>query len=287
MHPIVETDFHKIASLVGKGHLFPAWRGKAEEALLVIYVGHSLGLNWVYSLTNITVINGRPVVWGDAMMALCQRSTCMEYCQETFDETTLTAICEVKRVGRPAQVRRFSKVDAERAGLWNKGPWRSYPQRMLQMRARGFALRDMFADILQGVGLAEEVRDYALNSLEQKSEGQKEQSSEASQLLKKGHFANLEVRDQTKEPSSLEPDTEVVDTVSDSPVSNVKRAKVLKRFEELGVSEDMILLYLKKTSIDEIDDNNVEHLINIGKDISDKICSINQIFNSENTSSIV
>ena len=51
--------------------------------------------------------------------------------------------------------------DAKLAGLTTRSPvWKSYPKRMLQMRARGFALRDQFADALKGLSSAEEVRDY-------------------------------------------------------------------------------------------------------------------------------
>ena len=52
-------------------------------------------------------------------------------------------------------------ADANRAGLLNRsGPWKSYPDRMLKMRARGFALRDVFADALGGMISAEEANDY-------------------------------------------------------------------------------------------------------------------------------
>jgi hypothetical protein len=50
--------------------------------------------------------------------------------------------------------------DAKRAGLAGKqGPWQQYPKRMLQMRARAFALRDVFPDVLRGVYVAEEAAD--------------------------------------------------------------------------------------------------------------------------------
>ena len=55
----------------------------------------------------------------------------------------------------------FSKEKAMNAKLWGKdGPWKTYPERMLKMRARGFALRDAFADRLKGIITAEEARDY-------------------------------------------------------------------------------------------------------------------------------
>jgi hypothetical protein len=49
-----------------------------------------------------------------------------------------------------------------RLDFWGKqgGPWTQYPRRMLQMRARGFALRDAFPDVLRGLVTAEEAADY-------------------------------------------------------------------------------------------------------------------------------
>lgn len=50
--------------------------------------------------------------------------------------------------------------DARKAGLAGKqGPWTSYPKRMRQMRARAFALRDVFPDVLRGMPVAEELMD--------------------------------------------------------------------------------------------------------------------------------
>jgi hypothetical protein len=54
----------------------------------------------------------------------------------------------------------FSISKAKKAGLWGKaGPWQEYPDRMLKMRARGFAGHDAFPDVLRGVRLAEELQD--------------------------------------------------------------------------------------------------------------------------------
>ena len=60
-----------------------------------------------------------------------------------------------------AVTRTFSAEDAKRAGLAGKsGPWTQYPDRMMQLRARAFALRDTFADKLRGINVREEVQDY-------------------------------------------------------------------------------------------------------------------------------
>jgi hypothetical protein len=69
--------------------------------------------------------------------------------------------CEVTRKGEPPQRRTFSVTDAKRAKLWGRtGPWSDYPDRMLQLRARGFALRDVFPDVLRNLVTREEAEDY-------------------------------------------------------------------------------------------------------------------------------
>jgi hypothetical protein len=160
--PLGEMDtVFKLAQFVAQSGFFPAWKGKPHDAAVAILFGQSVRLSWGHSLLNIAVINGRPTVWGDAMLALCKKAPTFEYCHETFDEQTMTAFCAVKRKGEKEQVRTFSQKDAQQAGLWGKKDnWIKYPRRMLQMRARAFALRDVFPDVLHGLGCTEEVQDY-------------------------------------------------------------------------------------------------------------------------------
>lgn len=136
-----------------------AYQGKPNDAVVAIDFGGGLGLSYMQSLQNIAVINGRPTIWGDAMLAICKsKHTLFEYCNETFDEKTGTAYCEVKRKGQPALVRSFSMDEAKKAGLWGKlGTWQTHPKRMLQMKARSFGLRDAFPDLLQGIYSSEEM----------------------------------------------------------------------------------------------------------------------------------
>src|SRR3546814_9342787 len=82
--------------------------------------------------------------------------------EETDDGNTAT--CRLVRKGRETPIiRTFSMDDEKKAGLAGKqGPWSQYPQRMRQMRARAWAMRDGFADVLTGIGIAEEVRDFTV-----------------------------------------------------------------------------------------------------------------------------
>ena len=143
------------------------YRGKPNDILCAIQMGAELGLSPMLSLQNIAVINDRPSIYGDAMLAICKASPLCESIEEYLDGdqsqiNTLTAICKVRRRGFKNEITgSFSWEDAKKAGLATKaGAWLSYPKRMLQMRARGFALRDAFPDLLNGLITREEANDY-------------------------------------------------------------------------------------------------------------------------------
>lgn len=142
------------------------FKGKPGNCLIAMQWGSELGLKPLQSLQNLAVINGRPALWGDAVIALVLASPVCEYVTE--DDDGKTAFCRVKRKGGPEQVRSFSMDDAVKAGLAGKqGPWTQYPKRMRQMRARAFALRDVFPDVLRGMPVAEELQDMEASQPQQ------------------------------------------------------------------------------------------------------------------------
>lgn len=158
-------DAFRFSKMVAASEFAPKdFRGKPESCLLAIQHGSEIGLSPMQSLQNIACINGRPAIWGDAALALCLASPVCDGIHELIEGEgdNMTAVCKTSRKGKDANVvARFSVADAKKAGLWGKtGPWQSYPRRMLQLRARGFALRDAFPDVLKGLVTAEEAQDY-------------------------------------------------------------------------------------------------------------------------------
>lgn len=159
--PTNNSEAWEIAKMLADSDMVPKdYKGKPANVLVAAAMGAELGLPPVQALQNIAVINGRPSLWGDALIGLVRSHPKCEDIAETFDEDTMTASCVVKRKGQSPVEATFSQADAKAAGLWGKtGPWSQYPKRMLKLRARGFALRDAFADVLKGVAVAEEQQD--------------------------------------------------------------------------------------------------------------------------------
>lgn len=149
----------QFADIMSKSSIVPKeFIGNPGNILVAVQWGMELGLQPIQAMQNIAVINGRPSLWGDAVIGLVRSSPLCEYIKE--EEIDGKAVCHVKRRGEAEQVRVFTQEDAAKAGLWGKaGPWTQYPKRMMQMRARSWALRDVFPDVLRGMAIAEEVMD--------------------------------------------------------------------------------------------------------------------------------
>lgn len=158
-------DAYRFASAVVQSGMAPKGYDAPEKVLIAIQWGAEIGLRPMQALSSIAVIQGRPTVWGDAIPALVRQSGQCEYIREWFegDGDNETAYCEVKRRDETEPCRRsFSVRDAKAAGLLGKaGPWQQYRRRMMGLRARSWACRDTFADVLRGLQIREEVQDFA------------------------------------------------------------------------------------------------------------------------------
>lgn len=161
--PKTLDEIKSVAELLMKSKLAP--KGVTLEGLQIrIMHGLEVGLRPMQSIQVICDINGHSSIYGDGALGLVQGSNLLQGSKEwyTGKEGTdeWTAHCMVQRVGTEPHTVPYSVKDAKRAKLWTKqGPWQTDPRRMLMWRARGFAYRDRFADVLRGLRFVEETRD--------------------------------------------------------------------------------------------------------------------------------
>jgi hypothetical protein len=169
LNPLAPRDYEeaqRLAKLLCDAKMAPQGFEKPETCLVGILQGMEMGLSPLFALQRMAIVDGRLTIWGDGALALVLRSgLCVSITEwlEGDDESEWISHCEVLREGwdRPI-TRSFAVQDAKRANLWHKpGPWTEYPKRMLQMRARAFALRDVFADVLGGLYFREEIEPKA------------------------------------------------------------------------------------------------------------------------------
>lgn len=163
--PELFEHYQRVAIMMSKSEIVPkTYVGKPADILIAMEMGYQLGFPIAQSLQDIAVVNGRPCLWGDGLLALVlSHPECENIKEEPLLNDKGDVIgyrCEIKRKGFAPREQVFTIQDAATAGLLKKsGPWSSYPKRMLQMRARGFALRDVFGDALRGFRMAEEQQD--------------------------------------------------------------------------------------------------------------------------------
>ena len=160
--PTTLDETWRLCQYIVDSGLAPKQFATASQVLIAIQSGAELGMPPMQSLGAFAVINGRPSLYGDALMGLVLASGKCEAIKEWIegDGENMVASCQTLRVGMDAVTSKFSIQDAKLAGLWKKpGPWQQYPKRMLQMRARAFNFRDNFADVLKGMAVAEEMQD--------------------------------------------------------------------------------------------------------------------------------
>jgi hypothetical protein len=200
--PSTLEDGWRLAQLLAKSGLVPEdFRGKPENVLVALQLGAEVGFPPMQALQSIAIINGRPSIWGDGFLALLINSRPYRSHDEYFEVAVLqdvnevgadgkvhtvkkwimerreglvvedwkrddtAAVCSFWRKDRPNPTTvRFTVGQAKKAGLLSKsGTWQTYPDRMLKMRARSWAGRDAFPDVLRGLSTAEESGDVVMD----------------------------------------------------------------------------------------------------------------------------
>lgn len=158
--PTDAAEAFRIAKLLCEAKMVPDSYKTPQQVLIGIMKGMELGVPPITAVSWIMVINNRPAIWGDLAVALVQRSGKLAFFEERQTKREdgkwdAQCICERTDIGG-REVVDFTWEDAVAADLTGKAIWKKYPKRMMQWRARAFALRNRFADMLQGLDIVEE-----------------------------------------------------------------------------------------------------------------------------------
>jgi len=155
----------RLATILCQAEMVPKSLNTPAKATVAIMHGMEVGLMPLQAMQSIAVINNMPSIYGDAMLALVISKPVYGDHKESieFDDQGVpwSATCSARRKGSNEwRTQTITRAQAQKAGWWSKaGPWSATPQRMLQMRARGWCLRDTFPDVLRGLVMAEEAAD--------------------------------------------------------------------------------------------------------------------------------
>jgi hypothetical protein len=145
--------------------LMPSSLDTPQKVFLGLEMCMELGIPLALGVQNVAVINGRATIYGDLFLAIVlSHESCKDVIETPIqkDGKIIGYRCVAKRHGREDKVREFTFDDAKEAQLLpgkDRSAWSKYPQRMCMFRARSWACRDQFADVLLGLDIRETAQE--------------------------------------------------------------------------------------------------------------------------------
>jgi len=273
--------YMQLAGQLSKSEMVPkAYRGKPADLFIAMAMGYQIGLSVEQAVQAIAVINGRPCLWGDDMLALCMNHPdFVDIIEEPIKSNTNTVMgyrCTVKRKGMSDHTAEFDLNMAKKAGLLGKaGVWTQYPERMMMLRARGFALRNRFPDALKGIKSREEVADYvdAEYSVIEDNSGSRTEQLKRDFLTKTGKL-NAEmpapdvapIQDSIDSSEAAETGLQATGVVDETGEEAAKlHFEIRQLIEEKGFTEERLekaLIYYESESLEALPLDLSVHFIN-------------------------
>jgi len=167
----LEGDIRICKGLLDSGAL-PQQFENVQQVFMARQMLRELNFPPTVGIRSCMIVNGALSVFGDLPLAIVRRSGLLEgideriynekyeeicFANKNLHTAPFYGVCKVKRKDKQEIECVFSWSEAKTAGLIDKkmSVWKSYPKRMLQMRARSQALKDEFSDALYGVAITE------------------------------------------------------------------------------------------------------------------------------------
>jgi len=108
MEPTNLQEAMKFAETISKSGMVPDnFQGKPANVLVAVQWGYEIGLAPMQALQNIAVINGRPSLWGDSLLALIKAHPSYAGMREWMEGDA--AYCEIKRTLANGEVETTTK----------------------------------------------------------------------------------------------------------------------------------------------------------------------------------
>ena len=138
----------RAAMLIKTGFL-PQSLKTPEQVIAVALVGRELGIGMMEAIRGVNIIQGKPSVSPQLMLALAIRTGQMESYSMKSDASGATVM--VKRKGWPEHIAKFGPAEAKALLLSEKDNYKKQAAVMYQWRALAQALRFTFPDAVSGI----------------------------------------------------------------------------------------------------------------------------------------
>lgn len=155
---ITETEYNtveRMARTLFASGLLPKGANSPEKAMAIILLGRELSVAPWQAISTINVIDGKPTISPQLMLALIEASGQSEDMKITDDGNTCTVI--MTRKGRSPHTETFSMQDAVALNLDGKYNWKQQPKTMRKWRTVAACARVVYPDVILGLYTPEEM----------------------------------------------------------------------------------------------------------------------------------
>lgn len=153
-----DADWKKMiesSEMLVQSGMLPKDINSRGKAMAIMMKGHELGIPPMQAFSQISVIQGKPTISPELMLALIMRrfpETVIDY--EQLDNEGCVMI--VTRAPSKPQKFSFTMQDAINARLTNKDNWKKYARAMLRSRCVAEMARSIFPDVIMGASYTAE-----------------------------------------------------------------------------------------------------------------------------------
>lgn len=153
---VTMDEMSKMATAMVKSRLFGF--DTPDQAMSIMLIAQAEGRHPALAARDYHVIQGRPALKADAMLARFQQEGGIVEWDEYTDEKVCGRFSHPTSCPKPVAIS-WTMDMARRIGLGNKDNWKKYPRAMLRARVISEGVRTTFPGIAVGVYTVEEVRD--------------------------------------------------------------------------------------------------------------------------------
>ncbi|GEM_PF-4566356 len=140
--------------------LCPAnFKGKPGDLFWAFAYGHKFGLDFLESVQSIAVVNGKPMLWGDATIAIAKRNKNFDKMEVQFSNNNTACTCTIYKKDKTKFSYTYTKEMAQQEGKMNNPVWKAHLSDMLYRRATRKACKYAFPDDSIGFDCDQNVYD--------------------------------------------------------------------------------------------------------------------------------
>jgi hypothetical protein len=140
-----------LAKVLHASRLLPRGLSTPEAVVATIITGAELGLSPMQAIRSIHIIDGKPTMSSDLMVAMVKRHEACKFFR-LVESSGQVATYETQRAGDPEPTRMsFSIEEAKSAGLASKDVWKKFAAAMLRARCASSLARTVYPDLVMGI----------------------------------------------------------------------------------------------------------------------------------------